>query len=117
MGYSVWLYINLDTLVTWVQCLCGFPPVPPVSGGRGPVGVVQHGVEGAGEVVADAAAGVALGERDETGQQQEQQQEHVEGEGGPEDPVEEGARRRRRLPPLSARHRKQGVISFFNRAV
>lgn len=67
--------------------------------GRGAVGVAQHGVEGAGEVVGQCAAVVLLGQRHQAGQDQQHEEEQVEGEGRSEDPVEEGPAWGR-VPPL-----------------
>lgn len=61
-----------------------------VSRGRRAVGVAQHGVEGAGEVVGQRAAVVVLGQRHQAGQNQQHQEEQVEREGGAQHPVEEG---------------------------
>lgn len=65
------------------------------SRGRGSVGVAQHGVEGAGEVVGQRAAAVVLGQRNQAGKNQQQQEEQLEGERRPHHPGEEGAPRRR----------------------
>lgn len=62
--------------------------------GRRPVGVAQHGVEGAGKVVGAGATGRVLRQRDQTRQQEEEEQEQLQREGGAERPIEEGARRR-----------------------
>lgn len=64
------------------------------SGGGRAVGVAQHGVEGAGEVVGVGAAVVLLGERHQAGQHQQQQEEQLQREGGSQDAVEQ------RSPPL-----------------
>lgn len=48
-----------------------------VSRGWRAVGVVQHGVEGPGEVVGPGAAGLTLGQGNQTGQEQEEEQEEV----------------------------------------
>lgn len=68
-------------------------PASDRSCGRRPVGVAQHGVEGAGEVVGAGAAGHVLRQRDQTRQQEEEEQEELQREGGAEHPIEEGARR------------------------
>lgn len=62
------------------------------SGGRGAVGVVQHGVKRAGEVVGPSAAGVALRHGDQAGEQQQEQQEEVQRKSSAEHPVEERGR-------------------------
>lgn len=49
-----------------------------VLGGGGPVGVAQHGVEGAGEVVGLGAAVVFLRGGDHASQEQKQQEEQLE---------------------------------------
>lgn len=49
-----------------------------VLGRGGPVGVAQHGVEGAGEVVGLGAAVVFLRGRDHASQEQKQQEEQLE---------------------------------------
>ena len=86
----------------------GTPPPPPDvpsglagggSRGRGSVGVAQHGVEGAGKVVGQGAAVGLLGQGHQTHQHHQQQEEEVEGEGRPENPMEEGARRGSVLTP------------------
>lgn len=59
------------------------------SGGRGAVGVVQHGVKRPGEVVGPSAAGVALRHGEQVGEQQEEQQEEVQRKSSAEHPVEE----------------------------
>lgn len=68
-------------------------PAAVRSCGRRPVGVAQHGVEGAGEVVGAGAAGRVLRQRDQTRQQEEEEQEELQREGGAEHPIEEGASR------------------------
>lgn len=55
-----------------------------------PVGVAQHRMEGAGEVVGMVAAVVLLRHGNETGQADEEQQEQLDWERGPEDPQQEG---------------------------
>lgn len=49
------------------------------------IGVAQHGVEGAGEVVGVVAAVVLLGHGHQAGQADEEQEEQLDGERGPED--------------------------------
>lgn len=49
-----------------------------VLGRRGPVGVAQHGVEGAGKVVGLGAAVVFLRGGDHASQQQKQQEEQLQ---------------------------------------
>ena len=58
--------------------------------GRRSVGVAQHGVEGAGEVVGVVAAVVLLGHRHQAGQADEEQEDEMDGERGPEDSQQEG---------------------------
>lgn len=58
--------------------------------GRRSVGVAQHRVEGAGEVVGVVAAVVLLRHGHQAGQAYEEQEEQVDGECGPEDPKQEG---------------------------
>ena len=79
-------------LSLWISIL--FQP-PRRSRGRGAVGVAQHWVEGARKVVGQRAAVVLLRQGHQAGQDQQHQEEQVEGEGGPQDPVEEGS-----IPPL-----------------
>lgn len=62
------------------------------SGGRRAVGVVQHGVEGPGEVVGQGAARLAVRQRNQAGQQQEEQQQQLQGEGGSKEAGEERSR-------------------------
>lgn len=60
--------------------------------GRGrPVGVPQHWVEGAGEVVGLGAAVVLFGGGQQAGQEQQQQQQQLEGQRCPQHAGEEGA--------------------------
>lgn len=47
-------------------------------GGRWPVGIPQHGVEGAGKVVGLGAAVVIFGGRQQAGQEQQQQQQQLQ---------------------------------------
>lgn len=54
------------------------------------VGVAQHRMEGAGEVVGVVAAVVLLRHWNQAGQADEQQEEQVDRERGPEDPTQEG---------------------------
>jgi len=80
----------------WVEVSCG----------RGPVGVAQHGVEGAGKVVGQRAASAlppagAPRWRQQHQQQQQQQQQQVEGERGPQHPLEEGPRGGGALAPAA----------------
>lgn len=63
---------------------------PFLSYGRRSIGVAQHGMEGAGEVVGVVAAVVLLGHGHEAGQADEQQEEQLDGERGPEDAEQEG---------------------------
>ena len=65
------------------------------SRGRWAIGVAQHGVEGAGEVVGERAAVIVLGQRHQAGHHQQEQEEEVQGEGGAEHALEEGALRGR----------------------
>lgn len=58
--------------------------------GRRSVGVAQHGVEGAGEVVGVVAAVVLLRHGNQAGQADEEQEEKLDGERSPEDPQQEG---------------------------
>lgn len=44
---------------------------------------MQHGVEGPGKVVGHSAAGVAVRQRNQAGEEQEEQQQELEGEDGP----------------------------------
>lgn len=60
------------------------------SHGRGSIGVAQHRVEGAGEVVGVVAAVVLLRHGHQAGQADEEQEEQVDRERGPEDPKQEG---------------------------
>lgn len=53
--------------------------------GRRSIGVAQHGMEGAGEVVGVVAAVVLLGHRHQAGQADEEQEEQLDGECSPED--------------------------------
>lgn len=55
-------------------------------GGRWPVGVPQHGVEGAGEVVGLGAAVVLFGGGQQAGQKQQQQQQQLQGQRCPDHP-------------------------------
>lgn len=82
----------------WFKCYQKEPkasslPAAVRSCGRRPVGVAQHRVEGAGEVVGAGAAGHVLRQRDQTRQQEEEEQEELQREGGAEHPIEEGASR------------------------
>lgn len=63
--------------------------------GRWPVGVVQHGVEGAGEVVGVVATVVLLAHGHQAGQADEQQQQQVDGQRRPQHAVQEGRAPRR----------------------
>lgn len=85
--------------LTWPQEEFSVRRSPRRSCGRRPVGVAQHGVEGAGEVVGERAAVILLGQRNQAGQDQQQQEEDVEGEGSAENPVEERPSRGR-VPPV-----------------
>lgn len=62
----------------------------PLGWGR-PIGVPQHGVERAGEVVGLGAAVVLLGGGQQAGQEQQQQQDQLERQRCPDHPGEEGA--------------------------
>lgn len=55
-------------------------------GGRRPVGVPQHGVEGTGEVVGLGAAVVFFRGGQQAGQEQQQQQEQLQGQRCPDHP-------------------------------
>lgn len=93
--------------------LSGAPRRPPAergrSRGRRAVGVAQHGVEGAGEVVGEGAAVVLLGQRHQAGEDEQHEEEQLEGEGGPEDPVEEGPARGG-VPPFLPGSEPQGSV-------
>lgn len=58
--------------------------------GRGSVGVAQHGMEGAGEVVGVVAAVVLLRHGNQAGQADDEEEEQLDGERRPEDPQQEG---------------------------
>ena len=83
--------------------------------GRRAVGVAQHGVEGAGEVVGQGAAVVLLRQRHQAGQNQQHEEEQVQGEGSPEDPVEEGSVWGRIPPILPGRQKLQIVKTVYLR--
>lgn len=51
---------------------------------------MQHGMEGAGEVVGVVAAVVLLCHGHQAGQANEEQEEQLDGECGPKDPQQEG---------------------------
>lgn len=57
---------------------CGHGSWQNPLGGRWPVGVPQHGVEGAGKVVSLGAAVVIFGGRQQAGQEQQQQQQQLQ---------------------------------------
>lgn len=57
---------------------------------RRPLGVAEHRVEGAGEVVGKGTAVVVLRRRHETGHHQHQQQDDLQRQCGPEDTLQEG---------------------------
>lgn len=65
------------------QCSC-------FSYGRRSVGVAQHGMEGAGEVVGVVAAVVLLCHGHQAGKADEEQEEQLDGERSPEYPQQEG---------------------------
>lgn len=56
---------------------------------RRAIGVAQHGVEGAGEVVGEGTAVIVLGRGNQAGQRQQQQEEQVQGKRGSQNPVQE----------------------------
>lgn len=71
------------------------------SDGWWPIGVAEHGVEGAGKVVGLRAAVVVLGGRHQAGQSQEQQQQQqLEGQRRPQDALDHRATTPRRHQPL-----------------
>lgn len=70
------------------------PPVGHVwgwgSNGWGSVGVAQHGVEGAGEVVVVGAAVILLSDGHQTRQTHDEQQQELQRQSRPQDPQQEG---------------------------
>lgn len=78
--------------------------------GRRAVGVAQHRVEGAGEVVGQGAAVVLFRQRHQAGQNQQHEEEQVQGEGSTEDPVEEGSVWGR-IPPLLPGRQKLKIVT------
>lgn len=58
------------------------------------VSVAEHWMEGTGKGVGESAPVVVLRKGHQAGKHQQQQEEHVQGEGGTQHPLEEGARRR-----------------------
>lgn len=74
---------------------------------------MQHRVERAGEVVGHTAAGVALRQGNQTGEEEQQQQEEVEGKGSTKNPVEEGSRWGG-LPPLSVGNTRCSLSLHFS---
>lgn len=61
-----------------------------LSDGRGAVGVAQHGVEGAGEVVVVGAAVILLSYGHQTRQTHDEQQQELQRQSRPQDPRQEG---------------------------
>lgn len=94
-------YDAFETLL----CTCsGLHHVGGASRGWGPVGVAQHGVEGAGVVIGAGAAVVLVGQRHQAGQNQQQEEQQVEREGGAEHPPEEGGSGGGRPPLIPFSH-------------
>lgn len=60
------------------------------SDGRGAVGVAQHGVKGAGEVVVVGAAVIVLSDGHQTRQTHDEQQQQLQRQSRPQDPQQEG---------------------------
>lgn len=60
------------------------------SDGRGPIGVAQHGVEGAGKVVVVGAAVVLLSDGHQTRQAHNEQQQELQRQSRSQDPQQEG---------------------------
>lgn len=98
--FSLELFQSSNSETTWRTFSCG----------RRAVGVAQHRVEGAGEVVGQGAAVVLFRQRHQAGQNQQHEEEQVQGEGSPEDPVEEGSMWGR-IPPLLPGRQKLKIVT------